>query len=328
MKSIILKGARKLYRAIVQPEFPRWGWPKEGERESTNNLLFNLLSSDKPCFIGRMGTVEGAIVLNKMTLTKPWSLQRIKGCINYITDETRMPWWDCGLPFEQLQRNAGFFTNHGDVSISDAERFANLYLHYIPLMDVLGRFSYNNKFFPFNPQCKHVQLESLYPFFVQRPWMKALENKNVLVIHPFKQTIERQYERRHLLFKNPNCLPQFNLTVLKAVQSAAGEKTPFKDWFEALEYMKSEISRTNFDIAILGCGAYSLPLAGYIKEELNKKAIHIGGGTQLLFGIKGQRWIRDYDQSCYRDMFNEYWVFPDETERPKNAKYIEGACYW
>ena len=327
MKSIILKGTRKLYRAITHPVFPRWGWPKEGEWESTNRLLYEMISRDKPCFISRIGTVEGAIVLNRLTLTQPWSLERLKGCFRYITDETRMPWWDCGLPFEQLQKNAGFFTDHG-VSIDDAERFADLYLHYIPLIDVLGRFSYNNKFFPFNKDCKHVQLESLYPFFVKENWMRALEGKNVLVVHPFKETIESQYKKRKLLFSNPDCLPQFNLIVVKAVQSAAGEKTPFNDWFEALEYMKSEIANIDFDIAILGCGAYGLPLAGYIKEELYKKAIHMGGGTQLLFGIKGQRWMRDYVHSCYRDMFNEHWVFPNEHDRHQNALAVERACYW
>lgn len=74
----------------------------------------------------------------------------------------------------------------------------------------------------------------------------------------------------------------------KSVQSIAGQKTPYKDWFEALEKMKNDIAKIDFDVAIIGCGAYGLPLAGYIKEELHKKSIHIGGGTQLLFGIKGK----------------------------------------
>lgn len=114
----------------------------------------------------------------------------------------------------------------------------------------------------------------------------------------------------------------------KSVQSIAGQKTPYKDWFEALEKMKNDIAKIDFDVAIIGCGAYGLPLAGYIKEELHKKSIHIGGGTQLLFGIKGKRWEEDYKNSCYRDMFNPNWVYPNENERPKNANCIEGGCYW
>lgn len=194
-------------------------------------------------------------------------------------------------------------------------------------MDLCGRFENYERFLPFYNHTSMVQLETLYPFFVEHPWMEALEHKKVLVIHPFKESIEKQYKKRRVLFPNENWLPEFDLTVIKAVQSAAGERpSAFKDWFEALEYMKNEINRTDFDIAILGCGAYGLPLAGYIKD-IGKKAIHIGGGTQLLFGIKGKRW-EQYDHSCYRDLFNEHWCSPTENERPSKSKSIEGSCYW
>ena len=129
------------------------------------------------------------------------------------------------------------------------------------------------------------------------------------------------------MFPNENWLPEFSLKVIKSVQSAAGEKPPFKDWFEALEFMKKEIKYSDFDIAIIGCGAYGLPLAGYCKS-LGKKALHLGGGTQLLFGIKGKRWEKQYRDACYRDLFNEFWVYPDKKETPQNAIKIEGACYW
>ena len=327
MKTKLLKGLRKVYQSIVRKEFPRWAWPSDSEWETTNELLFNLLSADKPCYIGRVGTVEGAVVHNKITITPPKSWKRIKGCYDYITGSTRLPWWDSGRPFRELQSNAGFFSSEG-ISIDMVNRFAELYLHYIPMMDVCGRYEYYERYLPFSPQCENVQLESLYPFFVDRPWMLALKGKKVLVIHPFKDTIEEQYKKRKHLFPNPDSLPDFDLIVYKSVQSIAGQKTPYKDWFEALDKMKKDIAKIDFDVAIIGCGAYGLPLAGYIKEELHKKSIHLGGGTQLLFGIKGKRWEKDYKNSCYRDMFNEYWVYPNETERPENAKSIEGGCYW
>lgn len=323
----MIKSIRKAYRVLRKKQYPRWDWPSTSDWESTNKLLFSLLSADVPCYIGRIGTVEGSIIHNKLTVTPSYSIKRLKGCIDYITGNTRLPWWDTGRPFMELQCNAGFFSKEG-ISIDLVNRFAELYLHYIPQMDVCGRFEYYEKYLPFNPKCEMVQLESLYPFFVDKPWMLALKEKRVLVIHPFKETIEAQYEKREKLFPNPDYLPKFELIVYKSVQSIAGQETPYKDWFEALDKMKNDISKINFDIAIIGCGAYGLPLAGYIKEELHKKSIHIGGGTQLLFGIKGKRWEIDYKNSCYRDMFNEYWVYPNEKERPKNANRIEGGCYW
>ena len=67
-----------------------------------------------------------------------------------------------------------------------------------------------------------------------------------------------------------------------------------------------------------------------------KKAIHMGGATQLLFGIKGNRWedpmygVKEWGLPAgfYPKMFNEYWIKPGEEGRPKNAEQVEGACYW
>lgn len=324
MKTKILKATRKIYRALFHPEFPRWGWPTNEERIETNKLIHKMLVSDTPCFIGRMGTVEGAIILNYTTVHSPESF--INKCINYITNETRMPWWDEKRPFHDLTNNAGFYSKKG-ITVSEVEKFAEIYIEDIPTMDLCGSFEYYERFLPFSPTCPKVQLETLYPFFVEKPWTEALIGKNILIIHPFKETIISQYNKRKLLFSSTNILPDFNLKIIKAVQTLAGEKSPFNDWFEALEYMKSEIDNIDFDIAIIGCGAYGLPLAAYVKR-LGKKAIHMGGGTQLLFGIKGKRWEQDYKNSCYRDMFNEHWVYPNNSEKPNAAIKVEGGCYW
>lgn len=322
MRTFILKVIRQIYRSLFHPEFPRWGWCTNEERVITNELITQLLTSDQPCFIGRIGTVEGAVVLNynQIKSNRNYFLK----LYDYITDETRLPFWDLGRPIKELKSNAGFFPINNIRLIED---FAELYLNNIPKIDLCGRFEYYEKFLPFSNKCHMVQLETLYPFFVKNPWSKCLENKKVLVIHPFKESIEKQYLKRKDLFDNPNILPDFNLKVLKAVQTLAGEKSEYSSWFEALEYMKTEINNIDFDIAIIGCGAYGLPLASHVKD-IGKKAIHLGGGTQLLFGIKGKRWEKDYTDPCYRNLFNENWVYPNNNERPKDMKIVEGGCYW
>ena len=100
-----------------------------------------------------------------------------------------------------------------------------------------------------------------------------------------------QYKKRTLLFKT-NRLPSFDLKTVKAVQSIAGNKTAFKDWFDALDYMKSQIDSIDYDVCLIGAGAYGFPLAAHVKRS-GKKAIHIGGSLQLLFGIRGKRWEKD-----------------------------------
>lgn len=104
------------------------------------------------------------------------------------------------------------------------------------------------------------------------------------------------------------------------MQSAAGEVTEYQSWFEALEMMKQQIDECNFDVAILGCGAYALPLGAYIKQK-GKKAIIMGGPTQLLFGVMGARWEKN---GLMKNYVNRFWINPSKSEQPKNAAKIEG----
>ena len=84
------------------------------------------------------------------------------------------------------------------------------------------------------------------------------------------------------------------------------------------------IVEIDFDIAIIGCGAYGFPLAAHVKRK-GKQAIHMGGATQILFGIKGNRWE---EHDIISKLFNEHWIRPNKNETPKNSGNIEDACYW
>jgi hypothetical protein len=159
-------------------------------------------------------------------------------------------------------------------------------------------------------------LHKLEPYYDANPWTEVLSGKKVLVIHPFAQTIEDQYKKRHLLFNDQRILPQFQLKTLKAVQTIANSNADFKNWFDAINNMKKQISECDFEIAIIGCGAYGLPLAAHVKR-LGKKAFHLGGATQILFGIKGKRWETIPEVS---KLMNDYWVRPNQTRRPKGMK--------
>ena len=90
--------------------------------------------------------------------------------------------------------------------------------------------------------------------------------------------------------------------------------------------MKKEIDKIDYDICIVGAGAYGFPLAAHVKRS-GKKAIHLAGVTQLLFGIKGSRW-ENFIVWPYMNLFNEHWIRPLGIEKPKNANQVEGACYW
>lgn len=326
MSGLVLKGIRKVYRKVANPTFDI---PEcEYDRNRANDILRNRLSDPQPCMISRFGSGEIGIISNYLQVhsNDPF----IKRCYQYVVDNCGLPFWD-KLFFKSMRNNAGIFPE----SINTLERFSERYLDDIPLIDVLGSFNYSEKFMPLRPDVAYVHLECLYPFWANEPWTLALKGKKVLVIHPFTETIKYQYSRRAKLFDDPSILPDFELKTLRAVQSNAGAEVLFNDWFEALKWMEDEMAKIDFDICILGCGAYGLPLAATAKR-MGKKAIHMGGGSQLLFGIKGKRWDNDGYHwanlpqlyTNYSSLYNEYWVRPSKNETPQAANNVEGGCYW
>lgn len=301
-------------------------------RQISNDIIYNALNSSDPKMISRFGTTELITINNYLCIQNKESY--LKKIINFITDKTHTPWW-FEDNFKYLDVFSGVYPPTKETSIKFSER----YLKDIPNIDILGSFQYYEKFMPLKNEHVKIHLETLYPFFVDRPWTRILQGKKVLVIHPFDKTIKAQYSKRKKLFLNINILPEFELITLKAIQSAAGIRPNFKDWFDALKFMENEIDKIDFDICLLGCGAYGLPLAAHIKKK-GKKAIHLGGGLQLLFGIKGKRWddpnygleafkkFPDLMKTPYCDLYNEHWIRPLKEDTPENNEKLDGAIYW
>ncbi len=329
-KDIIIRVLKKAYRKTFNVTFP----PPvcNCDRQSSNDEVYNLLATGKPCMIARFGTTELTCLVNYVAVHKKAPF--IKKYWEYITGYCGTPWWN-ESHFQTMSLWSGIFPPTQDT----AEHFSQRYMEDIPLIDLLACHQYTECHMPLRNDIKRVQLEMLYPFFVERPWTRILKGKKVLVIHPFEETIKTQYAKRKLLFDNEDILPDFELNTLKAVQTVANTKSEFKDWFEALQWMENKVNQIDFDIAIIGCGAYGLPLAAHIKR-IGKQAIHMGGGTQLMFGILGNRWVKEYPAKKvkryrnadinldYTPLFNSNWIYPLECDTIKNALAVEGACYW
>lgn len=315
---VVLKIIRRIYLStfsqheITKPECIR-------NPDISTEIIYELLISYKPTMIARFGANELNCIANFISVKKnqkPWFL--------YIQGRSHSWWWNQNV-IEQIQNCAGFFP----ADIPSVERFCALMLKDIPLVDLLG--SWLPDEYLFDKELENspkVDLELLNPYFSTTPWTRALEGKKVLVIHPFADTVKAQYLKRELIFAN-NLLPAFELKTLKAVQSIAGETTEFDSWFSALEHMKNQMDQIDYDICLIGCGAYGFPLAAHAKR-MGKKGFHLGGSLQLLFGIRGKRWENpnynpDYNFST---LMNEHWVKPSNEERPEAAHQVEGACYW
>ena len=271
-----------------------------------NQLIFSLLKTKEPFLAGRIGATEMALLYNYLSYQ---SKKKVR--------------WSDGIR-KRIWELSGVFPID-DISLS---KFAVTYLDAISSIDALGVWFNEGEEMVVKKYCPSadlIQLSSLEPYYFDEPWSANLAGKKILVIHPFETSITQQYNvKRTKLFLNQSVLPAFELKTIKAVQSVANNTDGFVSWFEALDKMKKQIEQNDFDIAIIGAGAYGLPLAHHVKN-IGKQAIHMGGATQILFGIKGNRWD-EYPKIS--SMYNKNWVRPDITELVPDALKVEGACYW
>ena len=279
------------------------------------DMIYAMLTDDKPCMIARFGSVELQAVidyLNPPTMRNAW---------NFVWGEVPA-WGYAPSTLRTMRINAGFFSSNPKM----LNRFGELMVDCMPQVDMLG--SWRNEeadVMKYMPKATRVPLYTLEPYYFNNPWTPALEGKRVLVIHPFEDTIRKQHAQYDKLFADKRMSPKYELLTIKAVQSIAGNKpAEFDDWFEALAWMKSEIDKRDFDIAIIGCGAYGFPLAAYVKS-IGKKAVHLGGAVANLYGIKSRGVM---ETEALAKFINENWVYPSETEKPKNFQLVENGLYW
>lgn len=281
----------------------------------------------------RLQTAKGGIMISK------FGTYELKAFINFYarqiglrkTDVSHILHYDYVLyhnmnhTMRRLCDNAGFFPN--DVTLGT--RYAKLVAEDWQQVDILASYQ-KEEAYPYslhtNSSIVRVDLEGFYaPFLWKNPWTNFLRDKRVLIIHPFTDSIRRQYEHREDLFRDPDVLPPFKeLLTLKAVQSIAGNQTEYSNWFEALEDMEHKMDEMEYDVALIGCGAYGMHLAAHAKRQ-GKIGIHLASMVQLLFGIYGHRWEND---ETYRPFILPSWIRPDSSERPQGAEQVENGCYW
>ena len=288
--------------------------------EIGNKLIFDSISQGKPLMISRFGLTELFTCKNyieiQSTTTGNFFKREFYRKRGYSKD------WKENIK-KEINELSGVFPP----SPSQLEDFSRIYIKSATEADYMA--IWNMAFEPYfiNSYCKKsILLDpiSIEPYYHDVPWSRALSGKKVLVIHPFDISIQEQYSKRELLFANKEILPEFELKTIKAVQSLAGNSSEYVNWNDAFNSMCKLIDKIDFDIAVIGAGAYGLPLSAYIKQK-GKIAIHLGGATQILFGIKGKRW----DNHLYISrLYNENWIRPHEEEIPKNFLKTDSGCYW
>ena len=228
-----LKARLKALRArLSTPEYGRVLTSAAAELE----LSTGLEREGVPFLAGRIGSTEARLV------------QKYCRGTAYADEDVR-----------RIHELSGVFPLDGEA----LDEFAEIYVDAIREVDVLGVWYPEGEGYfiqkEMQPEAALVPLGSLEPYYSNQPWSRALKGKHVVVVHPFEASILSQYGKRASLFE-AEVLPEFaSLRVVRAVQTIAGSKCAFDRWAEALRHMTDRIDEADYDVALIGAGAYGLP---------------------------------------------------------------------
>jgi hypothetical protein len=153
-----------------------------------------------------------------------------------------------------------------------------------------------------------------------------LASCRLLFISPFVETMKSQLPHLRQIHDSDRKTDfawedyEAKISFLKCPLQWHLSPSPFRNWVHGLEEITKEALAKEFDIALIGAGAWSLPLAARIKKA-GRAAIHTGGETQLFFGIRGKRWDK-------KNLYNPFWVSCSPKETPFQKEKIDNGCYW
>jgi hypothetical protein len=226
--------------------------------------------------------------------------------------------------FEEMKNVAGLYP----LDNNSIKWFCELVLSDYKELDLIAKW---NKVIPDfedklikNANIKVTKLKYLEPYFFDNPWTDSLEGKKVLILSPFADSIKSNYEKLDNIW-NGKIKKNFELIAVKYPFSIPITETPkFNNSIDIYYHYIDIISNLDFDVGIFGTGYTGLLFALHCKK-INRQGIHLGGATQILFGLKGSRWNKRDD---FIQFFNEYWTEPSAEEIPHKYKLVEEGCYW
>jgi hypothetical protein len=223
--------------------------------------------------------------------------------------------------------------------------WALLTLKALDLFDVVAEWNPTNQMqeghilYRYANKAARVVLRAFEPFYSpQNQYTLNMTQGPIAVVSPFAKSIESQWPKRAEIFPPTGQAGQMwtqdQILVpivapygphMTTIASQMWPKTVLEEGPEAaVTYLAQKVTDSGARYAFVGIGALSIPLVAELKRR-NIVAIHTGGGTQIMFGLKGRRWL---NHSIISTFFNAAWTNPTPEETPSYAQRVEGACYW
>ena len=292
----------------------------EGARE-----LVRAVQSRKPYAAGKLGTSEFEALYWYVTQRK--SMAQPRPYPNYI--------------FLHMTVNAGLFPAT-EATLDEWSEY--MIQAVLPNMDLMVEWNPSAKHHEqqflntYSPYSKRTVLRALEPYYepvTNRYTLAIPENSKIAVISPFSNTILHQIPKLESIWSQiwpPVSMSDSRITIIPIqtfFTSLVGDPEHqwpdrISNWRLACDDIVEKVKAVGAQYVFIGCGALSLPIAAAVKE-LGCVAIHTGGATQILFGIKGRRWdTHTFISKCY----NTSWIRPLPSDVPIHAYEIENGCYF
>jgi len=278
------------------------------------------------------------LILEKQSKSEPFFIGRLSGnepffCISYL--RTR-------IPDQNLINKMLFGAGIQFLSQTDTEDYVKTYIESFSQCDMVGvwhggaMYTQTSDFYEIIK--KHITkwwtpicATGLEPFYYmnhpQYDFASIFKRKKVLILSSHSKTIKRQLSKK--VFKARIFHETSKLFVHKTPQQNGGNHDT-KSWQSHFDVLKADVARIqtaffDFDIAVVGCGGFGMPICHYIRNDLGKSVIYVGGALQLFFGIMGKRWE---NSPKILEHVNGEWTRPLDVDKPAKPEFCEGACYW
>ena len=294
------------------------------EEPSPTDYVRRLLQS--PALIGRLGGTEArcAVVVNEGELTRTG--HRVSDCRAELSRQS-------GVRLSLSRYNLSDFIAIYVDAIRHADWLQFTCLQCREQLTFLCHFHLLERFFrPPNKLVRYV--EDTMEFW--RRFLAELSNAkaSILVVTPLVDSIKANLPNLNAIHPGYNISGatfRFLRTPMSfgwASSSTGSRHEKMANWITSLEELKRspEWGRQRSTVALLGCGAYGMPLAAHAKQK-GMSAIYVGGLLQLLFGVRGARWDKRKE---IVDAMNEHWTRPLSHEVPAgNRLLLDGdGAYW
>jgi len=149
-----------------------------------------------------------------------------------------------------------------------------------------------------------------------------LQGKKVLIVTNATDILKKSYDRGLQNVYNIDICQFSKVSYVKTPQTTKGSEYPHENSIETTDEIFKQIQNEDYDIALLACGVYGVPLTNLI-EKSGKMAVYLGSALYTMFGV--------YSHGIplpNNPIYNTSNFIEVEEQCPEHCKYIDMGKYW